>query len=74
MQIHITIAKNPTYDYPFAVVIDDGYELLCRSVRDCQIAVSGAHHALIQMKVSGSMVIWDARIDRTAITDSVHSI
>ena len=65
-QILITVAKHPTFDYPFAVIVNGGYELLCRSVRDCQIAASGCHHALIAVQVSAT-IVWDARIDRTAI-------
>jgi hypothetical protein len=63
MEIRITVAKRPTNDYPFAVIVGkDGQENLCRSLRDCLIAAGGAHLALIACRVAGSRIVWDERL------------
>lgn len=61
--ILVTVAKNPTLDYPFAVSIDDGQEDLCRSLRDCLLVANGMQAGLMHVRVRCN-IVWDPRLRR----------
>jgi len=60
--VRVVIRESPTFDYPFAVTVDGGQEVHCRSKRDCQILLNGVLHGLLSAG-HHYREEWDPRIE-----------
>jgi hypothetical protein len=66
-RVYVTIARNPTQDYPFEVRVGDdsghvnsNHSVQCLTLRECLIAANGIATGVLAATGKSPSIVWDS--------------